>query len=303
MGSNYLYYAVNIGRKKGVYTSWEECRNQVHGYPYAKYKGYMNIKEAEEFVNWPFYAVKSERKVFRRDDYIDWDAYWKKVENFLDGDRQGFDTEEEAKHFIGNTFYAIKIEGEKGIYYDLDDIKEKIQYQKVELEIQYPKVELHTYDNKKDAEKFLDWPFYAVKSKKEIFKKEDYADWDAYWKEVENFTDKDRKGFDEEEVAEQFIDRKYYVINSGPKKGLYESIEKYYEVMYDAYKGKDEKQENIDDQKREDNEFKDSFYKDSGKYYWEFSDKDQAENFLEGKEVEESTYQRGLIEDAIKKEE
>lgn len=289
MGSNYLYYAVNIGRKKGVYTSWEECRNQVHGYPYAKYKGFYSLKEAERFVDWLFYAVKSKKEIFKREKYADWDTYWKEVENFQDGDRQGFDTEEEAKRFIGNTFYAIKIEGEKGIYYDLDDIKEKIQY---------PKVELHTYDNKKDAEKFLDWPFYAVKSKKEIFKKEDYADWDAYWKEVENFTDKDRKGFDEEEVAEQFIDRKYYVINSGPKKGLYESIEKYYEVMYDAYGGK---HEDADDQQREDNKFIDIFYKKSGKYYWEFSDKDQAENFLEGKEVEESKYQRKLFEDAIGK--
>lgn len=42
------YYVVWQGKKPGIYTSWEDCQRQVHGFPNAKYKAYTSVEEAEE---------------------------------------------------------------------------------------------------------------------------------------------------------------------------------------------------------------------------------------------------------------
>ena len=44
------YYAVKNGILPGVYESWDECRNLVHGYPGAIYKSFPTRAEAECFV-------------------------------------------------------------------------------------------------------------------------------------------------------------------------------------------------------------------------------------------------------------
>ncbi|KAI0289770.1 ribonuclease H-like domain-containing protein [Russula brevipes] len=44
------YYAVKIGRRPGIYTTWEDCREQVDGYPCAKYKKLRTVEEAEAWV-------------------------------------------------------------------------------------------------------------------------------------------------------------------------------------------------------------------------------------------------------------
>ena len=45
------YYAVKVGRKTGVYDSWDECKKLVNGYPGAVYKSFTNKSEAYDFVN------------------------------------------------------------------------------------------------------------------------------------------------------------------------------------------------------------------------------------------------------------
>lgn len=42
------YYVVWAGKKTGIFTSWDECKQQVHGYQGARYKSYHSEKEAEE---------------------------------------------------------------------------------------------------------------------------------------------------------------------------------------------------------------------------------------------------------------
>jgi len=42
------YYVVWQGKQRGIYTSWEECRHQVHGYAGAKYKSFPSREEAEK---------------------------------------------------------------------------------------------------------------------------------------------------------------------------------------------------------------------------------------------------------------
>jgi len=44
------YYAVQQGRTKGVYTTWEECAKQVQGFKGNVYKGFETFRQAEAFV-------------------------------------------------------------------------------------------------------------------------------------------------------------------------------------------------------------------------------------------------------------
>jgi ribonuclease HI len=40
-------YVVWRGRKEGVFTSWQECKNLIHGFPGAKFKGFKTVLEAQ----------------------------------------------------------------------------------------------------------------------------------------------------------------------------------------------------------------------------------------------------------------
>lgn len=42
------YYVVWVGRQPGIYTSWESCNKQVHGYLEAKYKSFPTLESAQE---------------------------------------------------------------------------------------------------------------------------------------------------------------------------------------------------------------------------------------------------------------
>lgn len=45
------YYAVKKGIKPGIYTNWQDCKDQVHGYKGAIYKSFLSEEEAKAFVN------------------------------------------------------------------------------------------------------------------------------------------------------------------------------------------------------------------------------------------------------------
>ena len=44
------YYAIAVGRKVGIFTSWEETKNYVSGFPNCKYKSFPNIEDAKEYL-------------------------------------------------------------------------------------------------------------------------------------------------------------------------------------------------------------------------------------------------------------
>ena len=44
------YYAVKVGARTGIFTTWEECRQNVHGYPGATYKSFKSKEEALAFL-------------------------------------------------------------------------------------------------------------------------------------------------------------------------------------------------------------------------------------------------------------
>ncbi len=41
------FYVVWVGRKPGIYSSWDECVDQVHTFPGAKFKAFEKYEEAE----------------------------------------------------------------------------------------------------------------------------------------------------------------------------------------------------------------------------------------------------------------
>jgi len=48
---NKYYYAVKCGFKPGIYTKWEECKEQVNGFPKPVYKKFDTEEDAKIFIN------------------------------------------------------------------------------------------------------------------------------------------------------------------------------------------------------------------------------------------------------------
>lgn len=44
------YYAVLSGYHPGIYKTWPECEKEVKGYSGAKYKSFVNLKDAEDYI-------------------------------------------------------------------------------------------------------------------------------------------------------------------------------------------------------------------------------------------------------------
>ena len=43
-------YAVRKGKTPGIYRTWEQCREQVHEFPGAQFKGFSTLAQAEEYM-------------------------------------------------------------------------------------------------------------------------------------------------------------------------------------------------------------------------------------------------------------
>ncbi|CAD7702228.1 unnamed protein product [Ostreobium quekettii] len=44
------WYAVRIGRHPGIYSSWQKCQAEVHGFPKAVFKSFLNREDAESWL-------------------------------------------------------------------------------------------------------------------------------------------------------------------------------------------------------------------------------------------------------------
>lgn len=44
------YYAVRVGKKPGIYDSWDICKSMIDGYPGAVYKSFKTEQEAKNFA-------------------------------------------------------------------------------------------------------------------------------------------------------------------------------------------------------------------------------------------------------------
>ena len=57
MAKKQKYYVVWQGKKPGIYSSWEECKEQVVGVQGAQYKGFDTLAEAEAASRLPYNSV------------------------------------------------------------------------------------------------------------------------------------------------------------------------------------------------------------------------------------------------------
>ncbi|MBR1774999.1 MAG: ribonuclease H family protein [Bacteroidales bacterium] len=58
------YYVVFSGRKKGIFTSWDDCKASIDGFSNARYKSFSTKQEAVEAFNNPYYnyfTIKKEK--------------------------------------------------------------------------------------------------------------------------------------------------------------------------------------------------------------------------------------------------
>lgn len=44
------YYAVKVGKKPGIYLTWDECKLQIEGVSGEKHKGFQTLEEAEKYI-------------------------------------------------------------------------------------------------------------------------------------------------------------------------------------------------------------------------------------------------------------
>ena len=57
MAKKQKYYVVWQGKKPGIYTDWDECKEQVVGVQGAQYKGFDTKEEAEAAIKLPYSSV------------------------------------------------------------------------------------------------------------------------------------------------------------------------------------------------------------------------------------------------------
>lgn len=53
MAAKKNFYGVKKGKKTGIFTSWEECKEAVDGYPGAEFKGFATREEVCEYMGMP----------------------------------------------------------------------------------------------------------------------------------------------------------------------------------------------------------------------------------------------------------
>lgn len=51
MSKDKKVYAVKVGKRKGIYTTWRQCEKQVYQYPNAEYKSFENVLDAMKYLN------------------------------------------------------------------------------------------------------------------------------------------------------------------------------------------------------------------------------------------------------------
>ncbi len=46
------FYAVKVGKTPGIYSTWDDCKAQVEGFPGATYKSFKTANEASDYLGW-----------------------------------------------------------------------------------------------------------------------------------------------------------------------------------------------------------------------------------------------------------
>ena len=106
------FYAVRIGRRPGIYHTWDECLSQVRGFPKATFKSFSSLTQAESFVSGEvpvigtssvnragqkFYAVHTGRVPGL---YGTWAEVQEQIAGWNGAKHKAFATREDAEAFV-----------------------------------------------------------------------------------------------------------------------------------------------------------------------------------------------------------
>ncbi|KAH8723548.1 ribonuclease H-like domain-containing protein [Phaeosphaeriaceae sp. PMI808] len=104
------FYAVKVGRRPGIYHSWDDCKVQTDGMS-AVYKSFPTLTEAESFMNGTSNSTKKTTKPNKYYGvaighvpgvYTDWPSTQAQIQNCAGAKQRGFATREEAQAFVNN---------------------------------------------------------------------------------------------------------------------------------------------------------------------------------------------------------
>lgn len=96
-----MYYVVRVGRKPGIYSSWDDARVHVDGFKGAEYRKFNNETDANIYLNGGnvrgkyVYAVRNDNKVF-----FSWEECKKHVEGMKGAEFRKFKSEHEANKWL-----------------------------------------------------------------------------------------------------------------------------------------------------------------------------------------------------------
>ncbi|MBQ9608063.1 MAG: ribonuclease H family protein [Lachnospiraceae bacterium] len=134
------YYAVKVGKTPGIYLTWDECKDNVNGFPGALYKSFNTIEDAEAYTGVKFNQEKLKKADSNSACYAFVDGSFNEATNtygyggflVIDNEKfiiQGSGNDEEMASMrnvageIEGSAAAVKLAIEKGvkeldIYYD-----------------------------------------------------------------------------------------------------------------------------------------------------------------------------------------
>lgn len=164
MATKKKYYAVKVGKTIGIFNSWNECKEQVEGYPGCKFKSFPTLEEAREYVygeaqgkpiheNKQKVEVKNPPKqvVPKKDGYAKNGTYKPSIVAYVSGSAE----KDEKRQYIGSGLVLacgdhIKQEGRE-YFYSLEEtsfgligeLKAVVRACQIALELGLKDIEIH----------------------------------------------------------------------------------------------------------------------------------------------------------------
>lgn len=121
------FYAVKVGRVPGVYTSWDDCKAQVDGFPNAAYQKFKSEEDANRFV----YGEKEQEVA---------------VEQTATSEVQPSVPEQSSKK--ASAYYAVRNGYVPGVYTSWKECQDQING--------FPGAKYRKFGSEDDAKKFVD---------------------------------------------------------------------------------------------------------------------------------------------------
>ncbi len=104
------YYAVRIGKKPGIYQTWNECKAMVDGFSGAVYKSFTNLAEAKMFLEEVQQDKGNREKCILQDESIVKNARCRIKQNKVDTQKNSVILQENSNTEVK---YSIKETGDR----------------------------------------------------------------------------------------------------------------------------------------------------------------------------------------------